>query len=45
MLRRFTVARTSLAALSAVKLANFRDERLEAKIFEWQRYRYNPFDR
>ena len=30
MLRRFPMARTSLAALSAVKLANFRDERLKA---------------
>ena len=30
MLRRFPIARTSLAALSAVKLANFRDERLKA---------------
>ena len=30
MLRRFPIARTSLAALSAVKLANFRDDRLKA---------------
>jgi integrase len=30
MLRRFPMARSSLAALSAVKLANFRDERLKA---------------
>ena len=30
MLRRFPMARTSLAALSAVKLANFRDDRLKA---------------
>ena len=30
MLRRFPMARTSLAAISAVKLANFRDERLKA---------------
>ena len=30
MLRRFPIASTSLAALSAVKLANFRDERLKA---------------